>query len=136
MATALKINDDIATAARAESRLAQRSLTQQVEYWARLGRALERMPGMSMERIRQVLAAETDFDALSADERALTLGALETLTFNPGGDRALKRDKKAVGQAYTTLDAAGRIVEVGRGGKKRVIVDVDAYADDVPDSAA
>lgn len=136
MATALKINDDIAAAARAESRLAQRSLTQQVEYWARLGRALERMPGVSMDRIRRVLAAETDFDTLSADERALALGALETLTFNPAGDRALKRDKKAAGQAYTTLDEAGRVIEVGPNGRKRVIVDVDAYTDDVADDVA
>ncbi len=135
MATALKINDDIATAARAESQLAQRSLTQQVEYWARLGRALERMPGVSMDRIRQVLAAQDDFDALSADERALALGALETLTFNPGGDRSLKREKKAAGQTCTTLDDAGRVIEIGPDGKKRVIADVDTYAD-VPDSAA
>lgn len=135
MSVAVKINDDIAAAARAEAGLMNRSMTEQLEHWARIGRALERLPGVSMAKVRTVLDAGRDFDDLNADERAVALGALETLAFNPKGDRALQREKAAAGHAYTVLDDAGRVVEVRPGGRRRVIADVDAYAE-LPDSAA
>lgn len=135
MATAIKITDDIARAARAEAELMNRSMTEQVEHWARIGRALERLPGVSMAKVRTVLDAGRDFDDLNADERAVALGALESLTFNPKGDRGLQREKSEAGQPYTVLDSAGRVVEIRPGGRRRVIADVDNYAD-LPDSAA
>lgn len=135
MATAIKITDDIARAARAEAELMNRSMTEQVEHWARIGRALERLPGVSMAKVRTVLDAGRDFDDLNADERAVALGALESLTFNPKGDRGLQREKSESGQPYTVLDSAGRVVEIRPGGRRRVIADVDNYAD-LPDSAA
>lgn len=135
MSTAIKITDDIADAARAESAIMNRSMTEQLEYWARIGRALERLPGVSMDKIRMVLNAGRDFDELNGDERAVALGALESLTFNPKGDRGLQREKSGAGMAYTVLNDAGQVVEVQPNGRKRVIADVDAYAE-VPDSAA
>lgn len=135
MASAIKIADDLAVAARAESGLMNRSMTEQLEHWARIGRALERAPGVSMARIRSALAAEADFDTLTNDERAVALGALESATFNPRGDRELQREKRRKRQPYTILDEQGRVVEVAANGRKRVIADADAYAD-MPDSAA
>lgn len=135
MTTAIKITDDIADAARLESAAMNRSMTEQLEYWARIGRALERLPGVSMDKIREVLNAGREFDALNADERAVALGALESLTFNPKGDRTLQKEKSKVGVAYTVLNDAGQVVEVQPNGRKRLIEDVDAYAE-IPDSAA
>lgn len=135
MPTAIKITEDIADAARAESAVMNRSMTEQLEYWARIGRALERLPGVSMDKIRTVLSAGRDFDDLNGDERAVALGALESLTFNPKGDRSLQREKSAAGMAYTVLNDVGDVVEVQANGRKRVIADVDAYAE-IPDSAA
>lgn len=135
MATAIKITDDIADAARLESAAMNRSMTEQLEYWARIGRALERLPGVSMDKIREVLNAGREFDALNADERAVALGALESLTFNPKGDRTLQKEKSKAGVAYTVLNDAGQVVEVQPSGRKRLIADVDAYAE-IPDSAA
>lgn len=135
MTTAVKINEDIAAAARAESRLMNRSMTEQVEYWARIGRALERMPGVSLDRVRAVLQSGSDYDDLNADERALALGALESLVFNPKGDRELQREKSRSGLPYTVVDEEGRVIEVSPNGRKRVIADVDEYAGQ-PESAA
>ena len=135
MPTAIKIAEDIAAAARQESARASRSMTEQIEYWVRLGRGLERLPGISMDRIREVLQAGRAFDDLNADERAVAVGALESLTFNPKGDRELQREKRRAHQPYTVIDDDGRVVEVQPNGRRRLIADVDAYAE-LPDSAA
>lgn len=59
----------------------QRKAAQQIEYWARLGRALETLPGVSLQRIEAALTAKQEFDALGTEERAIALmrlGHLET----------------------------------------------------------
>lgn len=42
MAKSVRVSDDLYGLAAAQARLMQRSLAQQIEYWARLGEALER----------------------------------------------------------------------------------------------
>lgn len=135
MATGVKIGDDLARAARAEAVRARRSMTEQLEYWARIGRALERAPGVSVARIRRALDAACEFDALNADERAVALAGLEALSFRPKGDAALQHELASRGQSYTVLNDAGQVVELRPGRRRRVIADVDAYAEP-PDSAA
>ena len=46
-----------------------------------------------------------------------------------------QKEKSKVGVAYTVLNDAGQVVEVQPNGRKRLIADVDAYAE-IPDSAA
>ncbi|WP_353252847.1 hypothetical protein [Salinisphaera sp. PC39] len=126
MSVAIKVNDDIAAAARAEADLMSRSMTEQIEHWARIGRALERQPGVSMARVRTALEAGLDFDDLGGDERAVALGVLESIVLDPKGDRGLQRGMAEAGQCYAVLDDAGRVVEVRPNGRRRVIADVDA----------
>ncbi len=91
MATAVKLSDDLVETARHESRVWSRSMTQQIEYWARIGRALERTGVISHERVRAALTAELDFDELHTEERLAVLGQLEREVVMPRGDRDLAR---------------------------------------------
>lgn len=43
MGTSLKLSDDLVDEARQEAKAADRSLTSQIEHWARLGRKVERL---------------------------------------------------------------------------------------------
>ena len=77
MAGAVKLSDDLIEAARRESRVWSRSMTQQIEYWARIGRAIERTGAISHDRVRAALTAELAFDELTTPERMAALGQLE-----------------------------------------------------------
>lgn len=98
-----------------------RSMTQQIEHWARMGRAVERTPGVSLDAVRQALVAGRPFDSLNSEERIVALGEFERLVFEPRGDRSLHRERRAAGEGYTVLDSDGRVVEVGPDGTRRVI---------------
>lgn len=87
MPTAIKLSDAIVTIARTEARVMGRSIAGQVEHWARLGRAVERAPGFAYERVRLVLSAQAEFDALTGDEQAVALGELEEYLENLPSDR-------------------------------------------------
>jgi hypothetical protein len=110
--TAVKISSDLVASARQESAVWSRSMTQQIEYWARLGRALERSPSVSMSRVQGALQAQLEFDELNADERALVLGRLEAKVFDPHGDATLQRELRQAGHAYTAMNDGGALVKV------------------------
>ncbi len=77
MPSAIKLSDQFVGLARGEGKVMGRSIAGQVEHWARLGRAVERAPGFDYGRVRSALAAQTGFDDLTADERAVALAELE-----------------------------------------------------------
>lgn len=113
MSSALKLHDDIVEAARAEAPLWSRSTTQQVEHWARIGRAIERERLASADRVRAALSAQLEFDALDGDERALVLAALEEQIVTPQGDAALAAELAERALRPSSIDAAGNVVRPG-----------------------
>lgn len=116
--SAVKISPELAEAARQESAISARSMTQQIEYWARIGRALERSPSVSMSRVRAALKASLDYDALNADERAVVLGRVEGHVFDPQGDSSLHREFREAARSYSAVDEHGSIVKVLPGGER------------------
>lgn len=91
MGTAVKLSDELVSAAREESAAMSRSITQQVEHWARIGRLIERNPSWSYERVQQALRAEVPFDELSTPERLTYLSELEDQLMAPEGNADLAR---------------------------------------------
>ena len=77
MPSAIKLSDGFVGLARGEGKVMGRSIAGQVEHWARLGRAVERAPGFDYGRVRSALVAQTSFDDLTGDERAIALAELE-----------------------------------------------------------
>jgi hypothetical protein len=115
---AVKVSKELLASARQESAVWSRSMTQQIEYWARLGRALERSPSVNLSRVQAALQAQVAFDDLNGDERALVLGRLEALVFDPQGDATLERELREAGRSYSTLDERGVMVKVRPAGKR------------------
>jgi len=87
MPSAIKLSDAFVEIARREGRVMGRSIAGQVEHWARLGRAIERAPGFSYDRVHAALAARGSIDDLTADEQAVALAALEEHLENLPRDR-------------------------------------------------
>ena len=97
MSVAVKLSTPLIDAARAESRISARSMTQQVEHWARIGRAVERAGLIDGRRLRAALAAELEFDALGPEERAATLAVLEQVAYPRGGHAGLAAELEGRG---------------------------------------
>jgi hypothetical protein len=113
MSTAVKLSDELTSAARAESEVWSRSMTQQIEHWARIGRAVERGGDVRLDRVRDALEAKLPFDHLGADERLVVMGELERRVVKPGGDPALARELRETGGLLAGADDGGALFEVG-----------------------
>jgi len=55
MATAVRINEDLVRDAKIFSKIDKRSLTGQIEYWARIGKCSEENPDLTYSHIKDIL---------------------------------------------------------------------------------
>lgn len=60
MSTVIRISSDLAQEAKTRSKVEKRSLTSQVEYWARVGRIAEDNPELPYSFIKEILIAREE----------------------------------------------------------------------------
>lgn len=60
MSTVIRISSDLAQEAKTRSSVEKRSLTSQVEYWARIGRIAEDNPELPFSFIKEILIAQEE----------------------------------------------------------------------------
>jgi hypothetical protein len=64
----IKLSADLVDQARREAPVFSRSISGQVEHWARLGQALEAAPGFTLDRVRAALEGRLEAADLTEDE--------------------------------------------------------------------
>lgn len=67
--TSIRISSEMTDLTRAESELMRRSMGNQVEYWARIGRAVERSGRFSYDKIKAALMGRLAIDELNEWEK-------------------------------------------------------------------
>ena len=63
MATAVKLPENIIAEAKIISKALNRSLAEQIEHWARIGKIVEENPDLSYEFIKSILIAQEEIKA-------------------------------------------------------------------------
>ncbi len=63
MATTVKLSEEIISDARITSKALNRSLSGQIEYWARVGKLVEQNPDLTYEFIKDILIAQQEKEA-------------------------------------------------------------------------
>lgn len=103
----IKLSSDFIDEARREADVVHRSVGAQVEYWAKLGRAVEATPGFTMERARETLKAHP-LDVTTAAEQSSALDALDAAFVAP--------DPKTTAYYAELGSVEGAVGSDGRGG--------------------
>ncbi len=62
MATAVRISDNLLSAARKYSKIDHRSLTGQIEHWASIGQCVEENPDLTYNLIKEMLIGIQELD--------------------------------------------------------------------------
>ena len=106
----VKLSGDFVDQARREAEVVHRSVGAQVEYWARLGRAVENTPGFGIDKVRQALDGQLKLEQLSLAEQDVVMDAFGAEFDNPSAElkahyAALGAHEDAVGR-----DGKGRLV--------------------------
>ena len=105
-----RIDEDVATAAKAAGALLSRSAAQQVNHWARIGRELEASKSLSQRDIAQVLAGRSSYDVLNAREQAVVRAEWSERMTALRESLDLAAEFTAAGQPWVEADADGNVV--------------------------
>ena len=113
--TPIRLDAEIASAARKTAPRMSRSVAEQVSHWARIGRELERSPDVSVAQIQQVLEGQGSYDALPRKEQAVVRAAWAERLNTLRGQLRLDVTFASSGHRYAELDDRGRIVTRPKG---------------------
>lgn len=114
----IKLPVDLIEAARQDAGVFSRSIGGQVEHWARIGQALEAVPGYSVDRVRAALEGRFDSAALCDDE----LRIMDDLLFlEPTAAQRKAMARIGARAGAVGEDAEGRLVRVRADGSIEVL---------------
>ena len=68
MSTVIRISDNLASQAKARSKVEHRSMTSQLEYWATMGKAAEENPDLPFSFLRETLLAMEEMNQNPKEE--------------------------------------------------------------------
>jgi hypothetical protein len=106
-----RIDEDVASAAKATGELLSRSAAQQVNHWARIGRELEASKSVSQRDIAQVLGGRSSYDALNVREQAIVRAEWNERMTALRDSLNLAAEFSAAGQGWVEADEDGNVVE-------------------------
>jgi hypothetical protein len=115
----MRLDPELAASARSTAKSMSRSLSQQIAHWARIGRELERSPGVTVTSVQAVLEGKGGFDDLNTQEQAIVRAAwgerIESVRKGLRLDRVLAEK----GREVVELDAKGAVTVRNPGGVQR-----------------
>lgn len=68
MTTAVRISDDLAKEAKIYSKVENRSITGQIEYWARVGKCAQENPDLTFHLIKDIMMGISQLDQGESSE--------------------------------------------------------------------
>ena len=68
MTTAVRVSDELVREARIFSKIDQRSLTGQIEHWAKIGKCAEENPDLTYNLIKDILIGRVEFEQGESSE--------------------------------------------------------------------
>ena len=105
----IRIDRELDASARESARAMSRSVSQQVNHWARLGRELERSPDVSVADVQAVLSGNCSYDRLNASEQAVVRTSWNEQLVGRLARLDLAAAFEAEGHSYAELDEHGQL---------------------------
>ncbi len=110
---------DVVAAAATVAPVEHRSVTEQINRWARLGMQLDRATTASSRRVMAVVAGDAPFTSLTPEERIAAHATIdaeiaERIAAEPFGPAA-----RRAGQVTVSLDEDGHLIEIAPDGSRR-----------------
>jgi len=121
--SSIRLSDTIVAQARRDAETFNRTISGQIEYWVRLGQAVESVPGFDVDRVRAALNGQLDVRLLSHNELMAFEESLGNALATPSAKSI--QDMKALRDAGGAVgyDEQGRLIRKLPGGGVEVLED-------------
>lgn len=106
----IRLPGDVYDMAVSATRIASRTVPQQIAHWARIGRELEMSPDVNHRDIARVLAGFATYDSLDEKEQAIVRDAWSTRIDELNSSLNLAKEFADEGESYSELDDDGNLI--------------------------
>jgi len=96
-----------------------RTIAEQINYWARIGMQVERSGSLANRRVLAVAAGVEQFSSLDAAERLAAHALVDARIGERAAAERFGAAARSAGQTTVSLDDEGRLVETSPGGARR-----------------
>ena len=94
-------------------------MTEQINYWARIGMHIERSASVTKRRVLAVAAGDAQFATLTPQERAGAHALIDARIAERVAKQRFGPDARTAGQATVSIDDDGNLVEITPDGHRR-----------------
>lgn len=117
--TPTRVMADIAATAASVALAENRTVTEQINYWARIGMQVERSTTIASRRVLAVVSGEAQFSTLSADERVAAHAIIDSRMATRTAKQRFGPLARKAGQVTVSIDDDGTLIEIARDGSRR-----------------
>ena len=117
--TPTRVTADVAATAASVAPTENRTVTEQINYWARLGMQVERSASATSRNVLAVVAGDAQFSTLAPLERAVAHATIDARIAERAAEQRFGPAARKAGQVTVSIDDDGRLVEIARDGSRR-----------------
>jgi ParD-like antitoxin of type II ParDE toxin-antitoxin system len=117
--TPTRVNADIAATAAAVAPTENRTTTEQINYWVRLGMQVERSASVASRRVLAVVTGDSQFSTLTPEERTVAHASIDARIAERAAEQRFGPAARRAGQVTVSLDDDGTLVEIAPDGSRR-----------------
>jgi hypothetical protein len=117
--TPTRVTADVAATAASVARTENRTVTEQINYWARLGMQVDRSTSVASRRVLAVVAGDAQFSTLTADERIVAHAKIDARIAERVAQERFGPAARRTGQVTVSVDDDGTLIEIASDGSRR-----------------
>jgi hypothetical protein len=114
-----RVSADLAASAASVAPAEFRTVTEQINYWARVGMQVERSGSLATRRLLAAAAGEAQFSTLNSEERTAAHAIVDAQIAEQVAQQRFGSAARTAGQVTVSLDDDGQLVEIAPGGRRR-----------------
>lgn len=117
--TPTRIASDVVAAATTVAPSEHRTVTEQINHWARIGLQIERSGSVANRKVLAVAEGGEQFSTLEPDERAVAHALIDASMAERVAEERFGSAARLAGQTTVSLDDDGELIEVSPDGSRR-----------------
>ncbi len=117
--TPTRVTADVAATAASVAPAENRTVTEQINYWVRLGMQVERSTSVAGRRVLAAVAGDAQFSTLDPDERTVAHAMVDARIAERIAKERFGSAARKAGRVTVSIDDDGTLIEIAPDGRRR-----------------
>jgi hypothetical protein len=117
--TPTRVTADVTATAASVAPTENRTVTEQINYWVRIGMLVERSTSVANRRVLAVVVGDAQFSSLTPEERIVAHATIDARIAERAAEQRFGPAARKAGQVTVSIDDDGNLIEIAPDGSRR-----------------